>query len=170
MELPFLSPPPKPMCRRWWWESTRKGRRKPLTTHQRGELEHFCRSAGGPVWGKVRRGFTKSSPGEGQSRQHPGEKGRSWRGHLGSPLSFPGRSLTFSKEALGVRVWGFEPVSWISQEVRAVGCWSSVRKLAPGWGVVGVGGWEGSPWGAQATGAERRGLLCRGHRLSLKLS
>lgn len=47
---------PKPMCRRWW-ESNRSGRRKSLTTHQRGELEHFCRSDG-PVWSSVRGSFT----------------------------------------------------------------------------------------------------------------
>lgn len=55
-----LSVPPKPMCTRWW-ESNRRGRRKPLTTHQRGELEHFCRSDE-PVWTNVRGSFTKGSP------------------------------------------------------------------------------------------------------------
>lgn len=55
-----VRPYPQSMCRRWW-ESNRRGEEKPLTTHQRGELEHFCRSDG-PMWSDVRGSLTKSSP------------------------------------------------------------------------------------------------------------
>lgn len=54
---------------------------------------------------------------------------------------------------------GLEPVSWISQEVRAVGCFSSLRKLAPEK--------QRKPWGVQAAGVSREGC-CTGTQAESK--
>lgn len=105
------------------WESNRKERKSP-SPHQRGELEHFCRSAG-LVEGRVRGGFAKSSLGEEQSRlsileRRAGPGGGTWSPHS---LSLEGYQ-TFQKKSFRCQEFVGALnlfVSWISQ-MGAVGC------------------------------------------------
>lgn len=56
--------PPTPKCEGWGWGvRNRKGKRKPLTAHQRGQQEHFWGLAGAVGGGRGRGDVPRAPPG-----------------------------------------------------------------------------------------------------------